>query len=1128
MLGAGVEIVKPFRLVRILVVLSLSLTLGALVASQGTATAAGRRVVHHGHAVDKRNAVSKRHVVQYERPVRHTKRHKGHKNTGSDPSVTSVSPSTGPFYGGTTVTITGIGFDSTPGKTTFALGTNPDTFRPNSFANVSCSSSTTCTAQTPFASKGPATGTLDVIATVDGTPTTANPSGDHFTYGSTITTGSKNVAYVTDFGTGLNDTEYYSLFKDAVGNPSWGGVSPGTGNTGTFAGVNFTSVPVSNIDAAPTTALKGFDTVVLYEVCDIGSHPKTLSAINDFLTAGGKVMIYDSDACHGTYLGSNPSGSADYSGFLFPFTTSSPGPLGDSGSYSVIQASSLTAGLTVGLQPYDAVGDANIFTTFNGSWCGSITATNALDTTGYVQAYAETGAGGLAIYNGEDNFDTDSPSNHLAQVFSLSLAQTFAPITGLPCTVNASGITLSPSSATDSAGGSQTVTATVDDADGSPVNGVTVNFKVTSGPDSGKTGVGVTGFTGHTTFTYSDSGGPGVDDVQASFVDSSGTTRTSNLAAITWLGAPPPPTTLTTSLSGGGKTGTTILVPPSTSVTDAGAVTGTNAAIATGSVTYDVYSNSGCTTAVSIGTAKTITTPGSLPASSPVTLTATGRYYWQASYSGDTKNAASKSTCGTTGEVETVGITPPPPTSVTTSLSGGGQSGTTISVPPSTAVTDFAALTGTNAATATGTVTYDAYSDAGCTTSVNSGKTETITTPGKLPPSSALSLNPGTYYWQASYSGDSANGASKSKCGTAANGGEVETVKKNAPTLTTSFSGGGQSGVTISVSVSTAVTDTATLSGATSGAGGTVTYTAYSNSTCTTSAGSGGTVTVTGGKVPASNPVTLTTPGTYYWQASYSGDANNASSLSTCGTSGEVETVTQPKTMTSVATSLSGGGRSGTAISVPTNTAVTDAATLSGPNVATATGTVTYSVYSNSSCSVSAGSGGPVTVSGPSVPASSPVTLTTPGTYYWQASYSGDSKNLASTSTCGTAGEVETVTSTTPTSITTTLSLPGEKPCPGWWGFGSGQCDHGGGGGDQGGSGGRGGTATVAMGTRPRSRPAPPTRPRVARRAGTGAARTVAATGVMRARGAAVEVVVITPRSLSPLSVVRRSSTPPI
>ncbi len=508
-------------------------------------------------------------------------------------------------------------------------------------------------------------------------------------------------------------------------------------------------------------------------------------------------------------------------------------------------------------------------------------------------------------------------------------------------------------------------------------------------------------------------------------------------------------TGLSTSLSGGGKSGTTISVPTSTAVTDSSTLSGTNASTATGTVTYDVYSNSGCTTAVNTGTPETITTPGTLPASSPVTLSTAGTYYWQASYSGDTNNESSESTCGTAangGEVETVTIpVTPQPTSVSTSLSGGGKSGTSISVPTSTAVTDSSTLSGTNASTATGTVTYDVYSNSGCTTAVSTGTPETITTPGTLPASSPVTLSTaGTYYWKASYSGDTNNESSESTCGTA---GEVETVTPPPATstsLSTSLSGGGKSGTSISVPTSTAVTDSSTLSGTNaSTATGTVTYDVYSNSGCTTAVSTGTPETITTpGTLPASTAVTLSTAGTYYWKASYSGDANNESSESTCGTAangGEVETVTPPPaTSTSLSTSLSGGGKSGTSISVPTSTAVTDSSTLSGTNASTATGTVTYDVYSNSGCTTAVSTGTPETITTPgTLPASTAVTLSTAGTYYWKASYSGDANNESSESTCGTAGEVETVTSTTTpqhTNLKTLLSgseYVGGGKC--WW-----------------------------------------------------------------------------------------------
>ena len=115
----------------------------------------------------------------------------------------------------------------------------------------------------------------------------------------------------------------------------------------------------------------------------------------------------------------------------------------------------------------------------------------------------------------------------------------------------------------------------------------------------------------------------------------------------------PASTSLSTSLSGGGQSGASISVPTGTAVTDTATLSGTNASTATGTVTYNVYTDSGCTTLApgGGGSAETITTPGTLPASSPVTLSSAGTYYWGVSYSGDTNNETSTSTCGTAGEV---------------------------------------------------------------------------------------------------------------------------------------------------------------------------------------------------------------------------------------------------------------------------------------------------------------------------------------------------------------------------------------------------------------------------------------------------------------------------------------------
>ena len=121
-------------------------------------------------------------------------------------------------------------------------------------------------------------------------------------------------------------------------------------------------------------------------------------------------------------------------------------------------------------------------------------------------------------------------------------------------------------------------------------------------------------------------------------------------------------------------------MPESTAVSDTATLSGTNASTATGTVTYSVYSDSGCTTAVSTGTAQSITTPGTLPASSAVTLGTPGTYYWQASYSGDSANAASMSTCGSEVETVTSPVVGPP-----SALIGSAAAGQTVSLNQSVA-----------------------------------------------------------------------------------------------------------------------------------------------------------------------------------------------------------------------------------------------------------------------------------------------------------------------------------------------------------------------------------------------------------------------------------------------------------
>jgi hypothetical protein len=98
----------------------------------------------------------------------------------------------------------------------------------------------------------------------------------------------------------------------------------------------------------------------------------------------------------------------------------------------------------------------------------------------------------------------------------------------------------------------------------------------------------------------------------------------------------------------------------------------------------------------------------------------------------------------------------------------------------------------------------------------------------------------------------------------------------------------------LNVQPGTPVTDQATLKGSAAGsAGGSVTYAIYSDPNCSTQVGKSTTVNVTGGSIPAGPTVAPESVGTYYFMASYSGDANNQPAATNCGD----ETVTvQPAT----------------------------------------------------------------------------------------------------------------------------------------------------------------------------------------------------------------------------------------
>ena len=233
-----------------------------------------------------------------------------------------------------------------------------------------------------------------------------------------------------------------------------------------------------------------------------------------------------------------------------------------------------------------------------------------------------------------------------------------------------------------------------------------------------------------------------------------------------------------------------------------------------------------------------------------------------------------------------------------------------------------------------------------------------------------------------------------------------------APTITNSI----QSGTNVALTtapIGTSVFDVATIASSTASTTptGTVDFSVYANTSCSGTPTTQSAVALVDGAATSSNSI-VPAAGLSY-RVHYSGDANNSAVDSSC----------QALTATSASVSLS------TALSTSTvlaGSTVYDTATLSG-ETADATGTVAYTAYSNNLCTTGATSAGVKTVASGVSPDSDALLFNFPGTYYWQAVYSGDQHNSAATSTCASEPLAVQATSTpvTPPATTTPGTING-------------------------------------------------------------------------------------------------------
>ena len=446
-----------------------------------------------------------------------------------------------------------------------------------------------------------------------------------------------------------------------------------------------------------------------------------------------------------------------------------------------------------------------------------------------------------------------------------------------------------------------------------------------------------------------------------------------------------------------------------------------------GAVTYYVYNNGTCSKADG-GRVATLgpvaANDGNVAGSASWTAPSTGTFYFVAVYRVEPNGSAAWSKCG----ARPVQVMAQDPTFASQLSSDSVVVGATVA--------DNTALVG-GTTDASGFVTIDVYDNDACSKS-NSGLVAAL---GPAPVVNGavskapiwVAATPGTYYLVAVYSGDANNVKTSSGCASEpvkVNSGvppptapsqpakspppttppapptpptppappappapppttptTPTTPSPTSPSITTQLSSN-------SVSIGGSLHDGSTLSGATSSAGGTVSYDVYSNSTCA-SAGlvsTLGPVTVSAGVVPDSPTWTATSAGTFYFVALYSGDANNNATSSACA----AEAVTVSPTSPSITTQLSPN----TVVfgeSADVNAVITGVTPTAG-------GTVSYDVYSNNTCSGSPYVVGSVSViNGVTSGALSQTILAFPGVYYYVAVYSGDADNAGAQSGCASA-----------------------------------------------------------------------------------------------------------------------------
>jgi hypothetical protein len=299
-----------------------------------------------------------------------------------------------------------------------------------------------------------------------------------------------------------------------------------------------------------------------------------------------------------------------------------------------------------------------------------------------------------------------------------------------------------------------------------------------------------------------------------------------------------------------------------------------------------------------VGTAS-VSGNGAYQPSTGFTSSGPGDYWWYASYGGDAGDNPAASTCAPS-MAETV-VSPKASPFLTLSA----PSSATVGAPVAASAV-VATLTGGSAET--GTLNFTVFGPepdppSACASGGTPLGAASVFGDGTYsPPAGFNPTAPGSYWWYAAYSGDTANNSAASHCGFLM---QQTSVAPASPTLSLSAPATGTVGLPIA-----AASLAATMAGGDAPAGA-VTFTVFGPqpsppSSCASGGTAVATATISGdGSYQPSAGFTPSSPGDYWWYAGYGGDPSNNRAASACGGGMSETVVAAPTTVRPPAPALS-------------------------------------------------------------------------------------------------------------------------------------------------------------------------------------------------------------------------------